>query len=324
MAEPVRRHALRALGALALAAAALGAPPSRAAEASPDIAIVVARLNLATGTVDGALDITPGKGANFQPAFLRDGSGLLFVSDRGGSYNIQRHDFSSARTTALTNTTENLYSPTPLADGSGFSVIRVITPDPSYGAEAREAPVWRYGWDGRPIAAAVPTLRVGYHAWVGEQRMALFIVDDVADRNQHRAILVDRSSGKTTPLTDHPGRTLAATPDGRRATFVDQSDPAHWRVCAMGEGDTAPQALVELPPPTQDKDSTRATTFAWLPDGSMLTARGSQLLRWDGKPGGGFKPWTEVAGLGGSIRSIAVNGDGTRLAFSVLRTPAKP
>ncbi len=324
MVEPTRRATLRALGTALLATVALGAAPARAADPAPDIAVFVARLDLQAGTVDQALDLTPGKGANFQPAFLRDGSGLLFVSDRSGSYNIQRHDFASGRTTALTQTTENLYSPTPLADGSGFSVIRVVTPDPGYGAEAKEAPVWRYGWDGRPVAAAVPTRRVGYHAWIGEQRLALFIVDEVADRNEHRAMLVNRGSGKTTLLTNQPGRTLAATPDGRRATFVDQADPAHWRVCAMGEDDAAPQVLVELPPPSGDKDPTRAATFAWLPDGSMLTARGSQLLRWSGKPGSGFQPWTDVTGLGGSIRNIAVSRDGTRLAFAVLRTPAKP
>lgn len=315
---PTRRLALQAL-LCALAA------PALAADAKPDVAIVLATLDLAAGTVSGVTNITPVKGANFQPAFTRDSAAVLYVSDRTGSTNVYRYTLASGKTTAVTSTSHNLYSPTPLPDGSGFSAIRVVTADPNYGIESKEPSLWRFGWNGQEIAPVIPTMRVGYHAWLDDQRLAVFIVDDVADRNAHRVQLVNRATGKATTLTDKPGRSLGRTPNGKRATFIDQTDAAHWRISAMGEGDAAPQVLVETPVgPDGEKDPNRSQYFVWLPDASLLMARGHLLLRWDGQPGGSFKPFAELADVGGAIRNIAVSPDGKHLAFSVTLAAPKP
>ncbi|MFT7774278.1 TolB family protein [Roseateles sp.] len=301
------------------------AAPALAADAKPEVAIVLARLEVTTGQVSAVTRITHAKGASFQPSFTRDGGAVLYASDRSGSSNIYRYNIANGETTALTNTPHNLYSPTPLPDGSGFSAIRVVDADPNYGIESKQPSLWRFGWDGQAIAPVVPVMRVGYHAWLDEQRLALFIVDDVAQRNAHKAVLFNRATGTATPLSARPGRSLGRTPDGRRASFVDQTDPAHWRICAMGEDDAAPQVLVETPVgPEGEKDPNRSQYFAWLPDGSLLMARGQLLLRWDGQAGGGFQPLAELAGLGGSIRNITASPDGKRLAFSVLLAAAQP
>jgi len=319
---PSRRLALQALITAVATAATV---PAVAADAKPDVAIVLARLDVAAGTVREVVNITPVKGANFQPSFTRDGGAVLYASDRSGSNNVYRYDIASGKTTAVTQVAHNLYSPTPLPDGSGFSAIRVVDADPNYGIESKQPSLWRFGWNGQAIAPAIPTMRVGYHAWLDAQRLALFIVDDVAERNAHKAVLFNRATGKTTLLTAKPGRSLGRTPDGKRALFVDQTDPAHWRICAMGEGDAEPQVLVETPiGPEGEKDPNRSAYFVALPDGSLLMARGNLLLRWDGKAGGSFQPFAEIADLGGNIRNIAASPDGKRLVFSVSLTPPKP
>jgi hypothetical protein len=308
-----RRLARALLLALAL--------PAGAADAPPDVAIVVARLDVAAGRVSEVRNITPGPGMNIQPAFTPDGAAVVFSAGREGRQNIHRHDFASGTTTAVTATTDKLYSPTPLADGSGFSAIRVVTADPAYGIEMHEPSLWRFGWDGKPVEPVVPTKRIGYHAWVTPDLIAAFLVDDVPQRNEHRAVLIDRTSGRQTLLTGKPGRALGRTPDGRRAAFVDQGDPERWVVAAMGPGDAKPQVLVQTPPLAEgDKPNLRAQYFAWLPDGSLLMASGHRLLRWDGRPGTAFAPFAELPEVGGAIRNIAASPDGRRLAFSVALT----
>lgn len=298
------------------------AGPVWAADAPPDVAVFVARLDLAAGKISDTRNITPGKGSNFQPAFTHDGAAVVYTSGRSGSNNIYRHDLAKGTTAAVTATTENLYSPTPLADGSGFSAIRVITADPAYGIEMNEPSLWLFGWDGKPVAPVVPTKRIGYHAWVTPDLIAAFIVDDVPQRNDHKAVLISRTTGQQALMTTKPGRSLGRTPDGQRAAFVDQTDPQRWVVMAMGAGDVKPRALVETPPlPEGDKAANRPQYFAWLPDGSLLMARGHLFLRWDGKPGSGFKPFADLPELGGAVRNIAASADGKRLAFSVTLTP---
>lgn len=298
--------------------------PTRAADAPPDVAVFVARLDLAAGRITDARNITPGKGSNFQPAFTPDGTAVVYTSGRSGSNNIYRHDLASGQTTAVTATTENLYSPTPLADGSGFSAIRVVTADPAYGIEMTEPSLWRFGWDGKPVAPVVPTKRIGYHAWITPDLVAAFLVDDVPDRNDHRAVLINRTTGRQTLLTAKPGRSLGRAPDGR-ASFVDQTDAKRWVIAAMGVGDDQPRVLVETPPlPDGDKPANRPQYFAWLPDGSLLMARGHLFLRWDGRPGSSFQPFADLPELGGAVRNLAASPDGKRLAFSVTLTPPAP
>lgn len=309
--------------AAALSLAVAGA--ASAADAPPDVAVFIARLDLKAGRISETRNITPGKGSNFQPAFTPDGAAVVYTSGRSGSNNIYRYDIAKGTTTAVTATPENLYSPTPLADGSGFSAIRVITADPAYGIEMNEPSLWLFGWDGKPVAPVVATKRIGYHAWITPDLIAAFLVDDVPERNNHRAVLISRTTGQQTVMTLKPGRSLGRTADGKRALFVDQTDPAHWFISAMGAGDAKPQALVETPAlPEGEKESNRSAYFVALPDGSMLMASGHRLLRWEGRAGSGFKPLAELPEIGGAIRNIAASPDGRQLAFSVTLAPAKP
>ncbi len=329
--QPARRQPRggvlsRGIGAVLLAGllGACSSAPQAPPTAEPDVAIFVARLDLASGQLGAPLNITPGKGSNFQPAFLRDGSGLLYVSQRSGTPNIYRHDFASGQTRALTQTTESLYSPTPLADGRGFSAIRVQSPDPFYGAESKAPPVWRFGWDGQPLKALTPTLRVGYHAWINAQQMALFLVDEQAERNAHRLVLEDRLSGRQVLLSEKPGSGFSRMPQGDQVSFIDKQDPQRWVLMARGLQDAQPQPLIDLPlPPAGEGEASRSHYFVWLPDGSLLLPQGGRLLRWDGRPGTDFKPFADLRHLGGVIKNLALSPDGARLAFS-LRLEEKP
>lgn len=299
--------------------------PVFAADAPPDVAVFVANLDAKAGTITEARNITPAKGSHFQPAFTPDGNAVVYAATRGDTNNIYRHDLRSGKTVAVTDTTEKLYSPTPLADGSGFSAIRVITADPAYGIEMNEPSLWRFGWDGKPVAPVVPTKRIGYHAWINADLIAAFVVDDVPQRNDHRAVLIDRKTGQQTLLTSKPGRSLGRTADGKRAVFVDQTDANRWVIAAQGPGDAKPQVLIETPPlPEGDKPANRPQYFVSLPDGSFIMARGHLFLRWDGKPGSGFQPLVDLPELGGAVRNIAASADGKRLAFSVTLNPPKP
>jgi len=298
-------------------------PPAPAAPAAmvppPDTDLFVATLDLAKGLVGAPRNITERAGYDNQPAFLADGSGLLYVvAADAGNTEVFRHDFATGKNTAVTASAEAEYSPTPLADGSGFSAVRVLQPAAEGDVYTDSQRLWRYGFDGKPIAPVhADWKRVGYHAWLDGGRLALFLVGGGPNKLPNSLVLATVADGKQQPLAKDIGRSLGRSPDGR-VTFVDQSNPAAWTVSTIAPGDAKPTVLAATPKVSGERDNERSVDFCWLADGTLLMARSNKLLRFDPKkPEAGFTTLAEFADLPGDIKRLAASRDGKRLAFVV-------
>lgn len=288
-----------------------------ASEAPPNSEVMLATLDIAHKKVGIPLNISNHPGYDNQPAFLLDGSGLYFVSDRTGSTDVYLYDIKTSKVAQVTNTVEGEFSPTPLADGNGFSVIRVATPN-AQGADSTNPPVWRYNNDGTPGEKILDILGVGYHAWFDDDHLALFVVGDEEKKTPHTLVLADRNTNETILLSEAPGRQLGRTPDGKRVSFVDRSNPNHWVVAAIAPGETHATILVDTPQgDSNEKEQDRSEDYCWLPDGSLMMAKGNFLLRWSGKQGEGFQTFAEIEGLDGDIKRLAVSKDGKYIAVVV-------
>lgn len=312
--------AFATLGAFAQPAPVAPAAPATPAAAPPDTDVFVATLDLAAGKVGAPRNITARPGYDNQPAFLADGSGLLFVMELApGNTEVFRHDLASGANTALTTTLEAEYSPTPLADGSGFSAVRVMAPTAADGEAYTESQqLWRYGMDGKPVAPVHPDWkRVGYHAWIDGGQLALFLVGGGPSKLPNSLVLGTVADGKQVPLAKDIGRSLARSPDGR-VTFVDQSIAADWTVATVMPGDAKPRVIAPTPKVAGEREADRSQDFCWLADGTLLMARGNTLLRFDPKrPAGGFVVFAELPELPGDIKRLAASRDGKHLAFVV-------
>lgn len=291
-----------------MAAALAGDPP-------PDTDIWVADVDLTKGAVGTPTNITARAGYDNQPAFLPDGSGILYVSDTFGATEVYRYTFVSKTATRLTTTPQAEFSPTPLADGTGFSAVVVGKPDAEVEAYTESQTLWRYGWDGKPVENLLPKqTRIGYHVWVDPMRLGIVRVGPNGEA-PNALLLVDRSTGAAQTVAPDAGRSLAS--DGKVLYFVDKHDAAHWTVS------TAAGPLTPTPPNTPGEDeSARSEDFRLLPDGSLLMAHGARLVRW--KPGGTWETFAELPGLGGDIKRMAISPDGKRIAVVVQRVSPNP
>lgn len=289
---------------------------TQADEPMPNFEVFLSSFDLAKGKVGAAKNISGQPGYDNHPAFFPNNQSLYYISDRAGQNDVFRYDIQSARTTQVTASKEAEYSPVPLADGSGFSVVRVATPN-AQGADSTNPPLWRYSNDGKPGEPLVELTNIGYYAWIDKSHVALFVVGDAEKQQPNRLVLADTSTGKITPLADSPGRRLSRAPDGR-VTFVNQSDPKHWQISTIAAGDQAATVLVAMPVSEADQQAQDfSEDYAWLPDGSILMAKGNVLLRWNGKPGTGFVRFAEVPNLGGDIKRLVASNDGKHLALVV-------
>lgn len=303
---------------IASAAPATPAAPPTPPPPPPDTDVFVADLYLDAGKVAPPTNITDRDGYDNQPAFTLDGSAVLYVADGDGDQtDVWRYELANGTRVQLTRTPEAEFSPTPLAAG-GFSAVRVESPKAEGEAYTESQHLYRYGMDGiaqGPVVAGLS--RVGYHAWIDATRFAAFIVGGGDAKLPNRLVLVDSASGKVTPLAYDIGRSLGRAPDGR-VTFVDKTQARAWTVATLAPGDLKPNALIATPPgPPDEKESARSEDFCWLPDGTLLMAKGKWLLRWDGKPGSGWTALAELRDLPGDIKRLAVSRDGRRLAMVV-------
>jgi len=181
----------------------------------PDTEIFLASFDAAGATPVGRpQNITNSPGYDNQPSFTPDGRAIFFTSNRGGAQtDIYRYDIASAAVTQVTNTPEGEYAPTVTPDGAHISVIRVE-------ADGTQR-LWRFTLDGRsPELVLADVKPVGYHAWVDDHTLALFILGTPASLQ-----IADTRSGKADSVVRGINRSVQRIPGGHTISFVQRLAP---------------------------------------------------------------------------------------------------
>jgi hypothetical protein len=290
------------------------------AQAPPDTDIYLASLSSAGGvfTVGTPLNITSSPGYDNQPSFNPDGSAVLFASVRGSASipppggpggtqtDVYRYDIAAGKVTRITSTAESEYSPAVMPGGQRISVVRVE-------ADGTQR-LWSFTPEGGEPALVLSDVKpVGYHAWLDDHTVALFVLGQPATLQ-----VADTRSGRAETLATNIGRSVLRTPSAS-ISFV-QREP-------RGEGATAPLTIREIgarerqgggrasdviarvPAGGSDPD------LAWMPDGTLLMSRGGTLYACRR----GSAEWTAVFDLTSlgltSVSRLAVSPAGDRIAL---------
>jgi Tol biopolymer transport system component len=231
-----------------------------------------------------------------QPSFLPDGSAILFTSRRDGKQtDIYRYDLETKLVTQLTHTVDNEYSPLVTPDGKTFSTVR---------GDKQE--LWRFDLDGsNPRLAYAHKGLVGYHVWIDDHRLAVFVLG--AHDGPATLQLIDTKANTAETIEPNIGRSLLIRPRRKTVSFlgvppgasavVKELDPRTKKTTVITEGVAGSQYLT------------------WLPDGRMLMASGTKIWVWrDGVAG-----WTEVSDFASAglteITRLAASPDGRWLAL---------
>ena len=219
-------------------------------------------LPMGTG-INSWINISNNPGYDNQPSFLPDSSGLLFSSNRDGKQmDIYRYDIASKNVSQVTNTPEGEYSPTVTPDRRTFSAIR------TEGDGAQR--LWRFDLDGSNPRVILENVKpVGYHAWIDDSHLALFILGSGGVPATLQ--LADTKTGLAAVAATGIGRSILIRPGKGTVSYL-----------ATGE---TPRVFKELDPKTGASTTLIAPVegsqdVAWLPDGRLLMARGATISSW--------------------------------------------
>ncbi len=284
-----------------LAATLAATVPLRGQAQTPNTDVYLAPLSRRGDSlvVGAAINVTQRAGYDNQPSFLLDGSAMLYTAvGADGQADIWRYDIASRRRTRVTSTPESEYSPTIMPGGRRFSVIRVERDSTQR--------LWSFSLGGTDPRLVLTALRpVGYHAWLDTNRIAAYVLG--APSTLH--VLARDGSGDEVRARDI-GRALSRIPAQDWYSFTQRDSlGALWIVSQPFSGGP-PSRLIRAPADNE--------FHAWTPDGTLLTATGDLLVRWN-RRSDDEAAWLPVAPLGGptarGVTRLAVSPDGRWLAF---------
>lgn len=288
-------------------------------------------------------NITHRAGYDNQPSFTPDSRSVLYTAQAAGQTDIWRYDIGTRATRQLTRTPESEYSAHVMPGGNRFSVVRVERDSTQR--------LWSFAMDGTDPRLVLTALKpVGYYAWIGPTTLAAYVLGTpstlhLVESDGSRDVVLTRDVGRAVELVPRESKALFSFTQrgyqGRLGVFVftGRTDttrfahqvvrmspagsglPAHaQRVTMVDSVVIAQQKPYELVGVAGDNEY-----HTWTPDGTLLSATGTVLVRWSGVLGEG-STWIPVADLKRAgvknISRLAFSPDGRWLAF--VAEPAAP
>lgn len=278
--------------------------PQTAPPPSTDIFLVDLSVRGNSFALGKPLNITARDGYDNQPMFLPDGQSIFYTSIREDAQaDIYRYSIESGSTTRVTETKEAEYSATVVPGGKYFSVIRVE-------ADSTQR-LWKFPINGGTPALVLEKIKpVGYHVWLDENTLMLFILG-----TPNTMQLVDTRTEHAATISTDIGRSLHKRPGKHSVSFVHKVSAEEWWI---KEFDVKTRNITPLARTLAGRED-----YAWTPDGSLLMGNDSKLYKWTPAKD---REWQEVADFSQAglktITRIAVSPKANKLAF-VAETAAK-
>lgn len=216
--------------------------------------------------------ISQGDGYNNQPHFSENGSIIYYTHEMpvdGGNAqtDIAAFDITTSSTRMVNNTAESEYSPTPIPGRNALSVIQADLNQKQY----------LYAIDiitGKMELLLPHVEPVGYHAWISDQEVAMFILGDSFTLQTARL-----ETKETRLIAENIGRSIRKHPVTGEILFVDKnSEP--WKIAAYNPDTASIRTVMPLFPASEDF-TIDANGRYWTGNGSKLYRRSPGDRRWE-------------------------------------------
>jgi len=289
----------RRLMALALILLPLLLPEEAPAQATPGTDIWAFRISGSTPNIDmtSVVRVAHRTGYDNQPHFPPGERLILYTAiDSTGQADIWSYSLGTGERKNVTRSApESEYSATVLPSLVRFSAIRVE-------ADSTQR-LWSFdSGGGNPVVVLRDIQPVGYHAWLNEDRLALFVLGTPATLQ-----IASVAEGTAQVVAEDIGRSVHRIPGRETVSFVQWVEPGTgW----INEYDPDTGETRPLAPLLEGNEF-----YAWTPGGALVMGHGSRLFRWTPDES---ETWEEIADLESAgilaISRISLSPDGGWLA----------
>lgn len=233
------------------------------AQPSTDILLFTVSLHNNEPVISGATNITNHKGYDNQPSFHPTQPLLYYASfNDSGRSDIKYYNYKTKQTVLFTNTNEREYSPTLTPDKKFISCII----QRNNGAQD----LGKYPINGGAPTVLINNLIVGYHYWVNESSLLLFILDDSVSNSLRLYNLLTK---KDSVLLKNPGRCIQNIPGQNAISFVEKKSKEEWLLKKYDNKTGAISNITTCLPGRED--------YCWLNSDIVLMSNGSEFFYLD-------------------------------------------
>lgn len=217
-------------------------------------------------SVSNPKNITNHLGYDNQPYFHTELPLIYYSSfNAEGRADIKSFNYKTGETKNITITNEREYSPTLTPDKKYLSCI--IQRDS--GAQD----LGKYSTEGGDASIIINDLIVGYHVWIDNNNVALFVLGK--DNSPNTLYYLQLSPKKDTVLAENIGRSLHKIPGEKAISFVHKVSEKEWQIKKLDTETFKTETISNTLSGRED--------IAWTPEGILLTSDGTKLFRLEGK-----------------------------------------
>lgn len=252
-------------------------------------------------SISNPKNITNHPGYDNQPSFHPNQPFVYFSSfNDDGRSDIKRYSLKDDTSVNITQTSEREYSPTVTPDKQFLSCI--IQRD--NGAQD----LGKYPIDGGEPSLIIDSVLVGYHVWLDNSHLGLFILGGEGKPNDFHFMRLPTK--EDTIIATNIGRSLHKIPGERSISFIQNGEADN----SIMKYNTETQKVSVI-----TNTMNKGQDIAWTQDGKIVTSDGTKLFWIDGKKP---KVWTPIEISGGSellkgVTRIAISADGNKIAVVV-------
>lgn len=255
-----------------------------------------------SGKLANQKNISNNPGYDSQPSFYSKDQ-ILFASTRNGQTDILLYDINAnKKVDFLSNTPKGgEYSPQRIPKSNNVSAVRLDTD----GLQR----FYSYDFTSKESKEVIAELKVAYPMWYDQNTVvSSVIVGDDLD-----LIVSTIKSGENYTVQKKVGRSFHHIPNSNRISYISKINE-QWEIRSLDIKTKKTEKIVNTNENYED--------ICWLPDGTILQAKGDQILKFNPKTD---TDWSVFHSFNNSsihkISRIRVNKEGTKIAIVAQEDP---